>query len=135
MKNLKLFAPALFLAAMVGSAQADGHDPVENLMEGCGAEIENFCSQVTLGEGRLMACFFAHEDKLSNRCIHSLYDAAVALDRAINALAYVAAECGSDIDKFCGDVVPGEGAILNCLSASRDSIGEQCSTALSDIEK
>ena len=133
MNRIKNTTISLVLAFAAGPLMAD--DPIENLMEGCAAEIENYCSQVTLGEGRLMACFFAHEDKLSNQCIQAVYDGAVALDEAINALVYVATNCETDIDEFCGEVEAGEGRILNCLMASNDSLSESCSTAMSNVEE
>ena len=133
MTKFKRIVITMVLAIMAGPLAAG--DPVENVMEGCAAEIENYCSQVTLGEGRLMACFFAHEDKLSNQCIQAVYDGAVALDEAINALVYIATNCETDIDEFCSEVEPGEGRILNCLIASSDSLSESCSTAMSDVEE
>ncbi|HKJ16241.1 MAG TPA: cysteine rich repeat-containing protein [Xanthomonadales bacterium] len=137
MNKLRIAGLALVFVVSGSSVQAQDpdQDPLEFVMEGCGVEIENYCSQVTLGEGRLAACFFAHEDKLSTRCQHTLYDMALALDQAMNAMVYIATECEADIDTFCADVEPGDGAILNCLSAEREKISEQCSTALSDVEE
>jgi hypothetical protein len=134
MNKLRFVGLSILFAAMSGSVFAQDDDPVAYVMEGCGVEIEKYCSNVTLGEGRLAACFFAHEDKLSNRCVHTLYDMALALEKAMNALVYVATECEADIDTYCTEIEPGEGRILNCLTAERESISEQCSTALSDIE-
>lgn len=133
MSKFKLAACSLVALLMSGSVLAG--DPVDEVMEGCSAEIENYCSQVTLGEGRLMACFYAHEDKLSVGCLHALYDAAAALDAAIDALVYIATECETDIDTQCGDIVPGEGRVLNCLTSARDSLTERCSTALDQVEE
>ncbi len=132
MSTLKFCLLGLLLA--LSSNLLLAQDPVEEVFEGCEAEIEQYCSQVTLGEGRLAACFFAHEDKLSARCQHTLYDLAVQLEQAIDAMAFIAAECASDIDEFCAGVEAGEGRILNCLTAERDSISEACSTALADAE-
>lgn len=143
MKTLKIISLAIVLSAMSGSVQAQEEeaiaaveqDPLAYVMKGCGFEIENYCSQVTLGEGRLAACFFAHEDKLSSQCQHTLYDMALALEEAMDALVYIATECEGDIDTLCADVVPGDGAILNCLAAEAESVSEQCSAALSSIEE
>lgn len=131
----RLKSTFLCLAAVFFVSPLYAEDPVEEVMEGCAAEIGNFCSQVTLGEGRLMACFYAHEDKLSENCLHALYDAAAALDAAINAMVHIATECETDIDQFCGETAPGEGRILNCLTSSRDSLSESCSMALQEAEE
>ena len=141
MKTLKIICLAVVLTAVFGSVQAqEAEATVEDealayLKEGCGAEIENYCSQVTLGEGRLAACFFAHEDKLSSRCQHTLYDMALVLEAALDAMVYLATECETDIDQFCSDVEPGDGAILNCLMASNDSLSESCSAAMGELEE
>jgi hypothetical protein len=36
--------------------------------EGCNTELARFCAEVTPGEGRLLACLYAHGDKLSGQC-------------------------------------------------------------------
>lgn len=64
----------LLLTLSTGNGFAD--DIVSQVERGCATEIENFCSQVTLGEGRMLACFYAHEDKLSGQCQFTLYSAA-----------------------------------------------------------
>ena len=57
------------------------------VVEGCKTELETHCKGVTPGEGRLLACLYAYEDKLSSRCDYALYDAAARLDQAVTALA------------------------------------------------
>ena len=47
-------------AAMEGELAA-------NVLEGCGSELAEFCSAVTPGQGRVLACLYAHGDKLSGR--------------------------------------------------------------------
>ena len=51
---------------------------------GCQAEIETYCKDVTPGEARIMACLYAHEDKLSERCKCALYEASCQLERAVH---------------------------------------------------
>ena len=55
---------ALLLSAGAAKAQ---EDVIEDALEACKPEIETYCSQVTPGDGRLLACFVAHEDKLSGQ--------------------------------------------------------------------
>jgi Cysteine rich repeat len=50
--------------------------------EGCQAEIETYCKDVTMREARILACLYAHEDKLSERCKYTLYEASCQLARA-----------------------------------------------------
>ncbi len=38
-------------------------------------DLETYCKNVTPGEQRILACLYAHEDKLSGRCVYALYNA------------------------------------------------------------
>jgi hypothetical protein len=40
----------------------------------CAADLQAFCKDVPAGEGRLMNCLDANDDKLSNRCRAALKD-------------------------------------------------------------
>ena len=123
---------ALFLILGL-SAPAYSQDIVTGIEKGCAAEIESFCSQVTMGEGRLLACFYAHEDKLSGQCQYALYDASAQLERAVSALNYVAGQCDDDIMKHCAEVQMGEGRILDCLKANSETVSAACTQAINDV--
>ncbi|MEE4293362.1 MAG: cysteine rich repeat-containing protein [Xanthomonadales bacterium] len=135
---MKAIARILFTAFAVFSmsqAAFAQNDPVDMVMTGCSSEIEQYCSQVTLGDGRLLACFFAHEDKLSGQCQYALYQASAQLEAAVNALIYLATECEQDIVTHCAAVEAGEGRILECLHAAGDAVSEACTTAMNDVVK
>ena len=57
------------------------------VQEGCSSELARYCAEVTPGEGRLLACLYAHGDKLAGQCDYALYDAAVRLEQAVSAVA------------------------------------------------
>jgi len=107
--------------------------PVEIFLEGCKTELNTYCKDVTPGEGRLLACIFAHEDKLSRRCEYALYEAANRLERIVSAFSYAANECHDDIVEYCSDVEPGEGRILGCLNAHESKVSKRCDQALEDV--
>ena len=115
------------------SASAVAQDVVTTIEKGCATEIEQYCSQVTPGEGRMLACFFAHEDKLSGQCQYALYDASAQLERAVSALNYVAGQCEDDMMKFCPNVQLGEGRVLDCLAANKESVSAACNQAVEDV--
>ena len=106
---------------------------VETVAEGCKKEIETYCSKVTFGEGRILACLYAHNDKLSGRCEYALYDAAAQLERAIAALTYVANECDNDLEKNCSKITPGEGRLLKCIEKHDSDVSDRCKQALKDV--
>jgi hypothetical protein len=126
-------AGALLLAAASIAPAAAQQPLAEQVLEGCASELEAHCQEVTPGEGRLLACLYAHEDKLSGQCEFALYDAAVRLERAVNALSYVASQCRTDIESLCASVQAGEGRILQCLEDHADQVSEPCTNALTEI--
>ena len=105
---------------------------IESVVKGCDKELKTYCKDVTPGEGRGLACLYAFSDKLSAQCEYALYDAAVQLERAINTLAYVANECGDDLDKYCANIKPGEGRLLQCIDKNDAKVSSRCKQALKD---
>ena len=135
-KMTKLIAMGITIGAMtLGVTDAWTQDLIKSVKDGCKTELETYCKDVTPGEGRVLACLYAREDKLSGRCEYALYDASAQLDRAVNALSYVATECDADIEKHCADIEPGKGRVLACLKKNEKAISERCQQALKDIKR
>lgn len=131
MKYLSFVCTALLLA--VASPLA-AQDIVSTVETGCAPEIENFCSQVSPGEGRLLACFYAHEDKLSGQCQYALYTASAQLEHAVSSLNYVAGQCENDIETLCANVTEiGQGQLLQCLDSQKESVSEPCKAAIASV--
>ncbi len=134
MRRTMVLVLSLSLAVLfVGNVFAADKGPVETVLDGCKKEFDTYCKDVTPGEGRLLACLYAHEDKLSGRCEYALYDAAEQLERAGAALTYVANECKDDLKAHCSSVQPGEGRLINCIDKNKDKISERCKQAIKDI--
>jgi len=112
---------------------AGGGVLVDEVKEGCKTELESYCKQVTPGEGRLLACLYAFEDKLSARCDYALYDASMRLEHAVAALSYGATECKTDIEKLCAKVEAGEGRVIECLKKQGDKLTSRCRQAIKDV--
>lgn len=106
---------------------------VKSVATGCQNEIGTYCKDVTPGEGRILACLYAHGDKLSGRCEYALYDAAVQLERVVAALGYVANECKDDLKKYCSEVAIGKGRLLKCLEKNDDKVSDRCKQARKDV--
>lgn len=107
--------------------------PVETFLQGCKTELETYCKDVTPGDNRLLACIYAHEDKLTTRCEYALYDASAQLERAVAALSYFAGECHDDLVKHCANVEIGEGRVLACLEKNEKEVSGRCKQALKDV--
>ena len=117
---------------MISASGSQAQSIAEDVLEACKEDRANYCSQVTLGEGRLLACFYAHQDKLSPSCEYGLYEAAARLDRIVSALTYVATECRTEIEGYCSSLQPGGGRIAQCLELERDNLSSSCTNAMQE---
>jgi hypothetical protein len=119
-------------AQQEGPAEAAVEGVIDTVATGCIKELAAYCQDVTPGDGRILACLYAHVDKLSGQCEYALFDAAVQLERAVAVLTYLASECGDDLEKLCVDVPAGEGRLLDCLNKNEKNVSQRCKQALKD---
>ena len=117
---------------LIGANSMSQESLIEYLVEACETDIESYCSQVTPGEGRMLHCMAAHEDKISGQCQYAFYQAATLLEELATAITYVANECATDIQTHCSDIAMGEGRILECLIEHEEEASESCNRAISD---
>ena len=81
----------LSLLLLFGFGPASAQDSLlEYVVNACEGDLKQYCSQVTPGEGRLLHCVAAHEDKLSGQCEYALYQAASLLEQLSVAIVYFA---------------------------------------------
>jgi hypothetical protein len=105
-------------------------DLVEGVKKACDKELTTFCKGVQPGEGRILACLYAFQDRVSGKCTYAVYDAANQLEQAAVALKFAAAECKEDLLKYCGNVEVGNGRVKACLDKNEKSLSEKCKDAL-----
>jgi len=132
MKNT--FVCTTLVVLLFGVATATAQETLlEYMLDACEDELVEFCDRVTPGEGRLLYCMAAHEDRISSECAVALYDAAGILQELANAVAFLAAACATDINAYCADTPMGEGRILGCLEAKGDDVSDACKAAVSEV--
>ena len=119
--------------ALLGSSQIFAQDDLVNyVLDACQTELESYCSQVTPGEGRLLHCAAAHEDKLSGQCEYALYQAATILEQMAVAMNYLIQSCAADAETHCSAVAAGEGRLLMCLEEHMEDVSDTCKTAIAE---
>jgi hypothetical protein len=129
-----LVVGAVTLATVTMATHAGAQQSLaEYVAQSCQTELQTYCSQVTPGENRIAACIYAHGDKLSNQCEKALYEAAVALERTINTMSYLANQCRADIESKCANIQPGGGRIAQCLADNKSSLSRPCTEALTEV--
>jgi cysteine rich repeat protein len=99
---------------------------------GCQEELTKYCKEVTPGNGRILACLSAYEDKLSSRCEYALYQASEELEAFAVAFKHVATECKADLLSKCGDVQVGQGRGAQCLKKNEATLAPGCKQAIND---
>jgi outer membrane protein OmpA-like peptidoglycan-associated protein len=112
-----------------------GTKAIEVFMEGCRPDIDTYCDQVTPGGQRLMACIFAHNDKVSDECKRNVRDSLLLVKADIAQANLIGKMCGSDILAQCSTVEPGDGRIEACLADNRDALSERCRRGLDSIPR
>ena len=133
MKRTLVIFTVLVVFLMTGASAMAGNDLVKSVQDGCKAEMDKYCAMVTPGEGRVLACLFSYQDKLSNKCEYALYDAAAQLERAVAAMTYVVAECDNDLEKYCSAVHPGDGRLKECIDKNIANVSDRCKSAMKDV--
>jgi hypothetical protein len=146
MKGISLvFTSLLFVFGCMGlifvSTSFSAEDPmtkdvqsaVDDFVEGCREELNAYCKDVTPGEGRVLSCLYAFQDKVSPKCESAIYNSLEQLQKTVNDLIYAVNKCQADLQIHCNDIEPGEGRLLECLNSYEDKISASCNQALIDI--
>jgi Golgi apparatus protein 1 len=107
---------------------------ITKLENACAKDIKKYCNTVTPGEGRMIYCMQAHEDKISPKCAFELGDAASSVQTAADALKDAVIACKAEITGVCGKTLPGQGRIAACLIANKSAASSGCVEAIQKIE-
>ena len=107
---------------------------VAKLESACARDIKRYCKTVTPGEGRLIYCMQAHEDKISVKCAFELGEAATSVQSSADALKDAVIACKAEITGVCGKTAPGQGRIAACLMANQSTASDSCKQAMQKIE-
>jgi hypothetical protein len=105
------------------------------LEQSCADDIKKYCSDVTPGEGRMIYCMQAHEDKISPKCTYDLEEATADVQLSADNLKEAITACKAEISGVCGKIQPGQGRIAACLFANRSTASKACGEILGKIEE
>jgi Golgi apparatus protein 1 len=132
----------VILSAGSASAQANlGKTIVEKLTakitkleNACAGDIKKYCRTVTPGEGRMIYCMHAHEDKISPKCAYELGQAAVSVQTTADLLKDGVIACKAEITGVCGKIQPGHGRVAACLIENKSTASKTCADAIQKVE-
>jgi len=103
----------------------------EKIQAACGEDTKSYCGNVTRGEGKLLMCMMAHEDKISVKCDYALYAATRDIGRGLDKVIDVADACWNDIETNCSNLPEGR-HIAQCLKEKSASLSPGCRDAITD---
>ena len=126
----KTIAGSMLLGALLAASGAGAQSVADNLKKACNKELTTFCKGVVPGQGRVLACLYAFESKVSDQCALAVYDASLELEKAIADMKYAASQCMADLKQYCGNVKAGQGRGLACLKKNDKNVSQQCKDAL-----
>jgi len=107
---------------------------VQNLQESCARDIKKYCKAVTPGEGRIIYCLQAFEDKISAKCQFDLEETVSNFNISADSLKDVVVACRAEITGPCGKVQPGKGRIAACLLENKSAASKECLDAIQKLE-
>ena len=107
---------------------------IAKLESACAKDIKKYCKTVTPGEGRLIYCMQAHEDKISARCTYELGETASSVQSSADALKDGIIACKAEITGVCGKTLPGQGRLAACLIANKSTASKDCAEAIQKVE-
>jgi Cysteine rich repeat len=137
-----IFLPLCFSVSSAAYAQSDLMTLLQQrltagftkLETSCGDDFKKYCSTVTPGEGRIMLCMQAHEDKISDGCGAALDEVVFQVETTADHLREAMNSCRGDIDKFCATTLPGQGRLATCLATNRASVSKSCTDAIQKVQ-
>jgi len=134
MRVLGLNTIARLLAVLALTVLAHGTASAGSMVEECAKDVETYCGNVEPGNGRLAACLYAHEDKISEGCDAATMEISDQLDWFFSTLVDAVQTCLPDIEKFCSGVTAGEGRLYLCLGENEDSLMPECKQVVNAID-
>ena len=107
---------------------------IAKLESACAGDIKKYCRTVTPGEGRMIYCMQAHEDKISPKCAYELGETAGSVQATSDLLKDGVIACKAEISGVCGKIQPGQGRIAACLIANKSTASKNCADAIQKVE-
>lgn len=95
----------------------------QQLRSACGEELRKFCSTVTPGQGRLLLCMQAHQDKIGRPCELALLETSRSIGSAVRRVEDIAEACWQDIQAHCSGR---GGSVTQCMIDNRASLSPEC---------
>ena len=124
-----------FLVGSAGTtfAQTIGFaDAIDQLAISCGADINKYCKNESLGGGRVRQCLLRNQASIAPRCKASIAVLTELLQKRAAARAAVPRVCDADIKRLCAGVQAGDGNLMECFYKAKRNVSPACQQAVAD---
>lgn len=133
--SVKIFFGTMLTMSLLSASCAHAQQSiVSEVNTKCANELQSYCKGVSLGEGRVAACLYAYEDKLSAQCIVAVSRGVDDFFTASANLRVYARDCSADLLQYCSKVPAGEGRLYECIKKNKATLTDACRAALSKAE-
>ena len=105
------------------------------LQSACHDDVAKYCSMVTPGEGRLILCLEAVEDKVSPKCDYAIFEASRNLEGALDRIERTAELCWHDVQQYCSHMPEGGGQLVRCLADKQTLLTPTCQGEITSLPK
>jgi Golgi apparatus protein 1 len=106
------------------------HERMKAFDEACKGDVEQYCKDVQLGQGRMVRCLRDNEAKLSASCKEQMAKMDEWRRQMHDRMHGVAEACKGDAQQYCKDVRPGGGRLMRCLKDNEGKLSDACKAAL-----
>ena len=116
----KCFGLVLVVISLTLSGSADA---IAKNARSCDGDVAKLCKDVQPGEGRVVKCLQAHAQEVSPACRQEM----AGMESKVREFME---SCKTEVQKYCQDVKPGEGRIIQCLKGHESQLSAQCKSSL-----
>ncbi len=100
----------------------------------CADDRQKLCKDAKPGR-EMMMCFHEHENDLSEGCKSMIEKHKRKFMAAHPKMAAAMKACKADREKFCKDVKPGEGRVMDCMKQHESELSGECRDMMSHHER
>lgn len=120
---MKLLKPIVFAGfALLGSSTVSA----QGMQSACASDIATYCKGVQQGDGKLIGCLRANQQKLSPQCKQGMQQTAGLMKEVVQA-------CEDDMHRFCAGAAPG--TAKDCLRQNFRELSMGCKRELFEAAK
>ncbi|MBI5846563.1 MAG: hypothetical protein HZB31_01165 [Nitrospirae bacterium] len=119
-EGIKFFCLVMSVTCLIVGSSSSG---IAKPSRSCDEDAAKFCKDVQRGGGQVVKCLQEHEKDVTPACKQEMAEMK-------SKMKGFKEFCGDEVQKYCKDIKPGEGRIIQCLKGHEDQLSSQCKSNL-----